>query len=141
MFPFRGAKTKKRMEKLWGFCEYHIMEYEKQCPFAVPSCLPDFKRQVWLMMDSFFDEISAWDDASVDYDAISQTLLSHTAFDLLTSGKYHISRGMLNPMSCAPKIKTVYEKNMEYAVHTGALTQEEMEEQFLLLRKQIQETG
>lgn len=110
MFLFRSAKIKKRMEKLWSFCAYHISEYEKQCSQSVPSALPDLKKQVWNMMESFSDEISTWDDNSVDYDTISRTLLSHSAFDLLTSGKYHISPGMLNPMSCAAKIKTVYEK-------------------------------
>lgn len=110
MFLFRSAKIKKRMEKLWSFCAYHISEYEKQCSQSVPSALPDLKKQVWNMMESFSDEISTWDDNSVDYDTISRTLLSHSAFDLLTSGKYHLSPGMLNPMSCAAKIKTVYEK-------------------------------
>lgn len=141
MFLFRSAKIKKRMEKLWSFCAYHISEYEKQCSQSVPSALPDLKKQVWNMMESFSDEISTWDDNSVDYDTISRTLLSHSAFDLLTSGKYHISPGMLNPMSCAMKIKTVYELNMEYALETGELTKEEMEEQFRFLQKRIKEMG
>ena len=46
---FQKRKTKKRMEKLWGFCEYHIMEYEKRCSYTAPSCLPDLKKQIWKM--------------------------------------------------------------------------------------------
>lgn len=138
---FQKRKTKKRMEKLWGFCEYHIMEYEKRCSYTVPSCLPDLKKQIWKMINFYADEIRDWNDDEVDYDKISHYLISHSSFDLLASGRYHLYAGMLNPMSCAMKIKTVYELNMEYALETGELTKEEIEEQFRFLQKRIKEMG
>lgn len=138
---FQKRKTKKRMEKLWGFCEYHIMEYEKRCSYTVPSCLPDLKKQIWKMINFYADEIRDWNDDEVDYDKISHSLISHSSFDLLASGRYHLYAGMLNPMSCAMKIKTVYELNMEYALETGELTKEEIEEQFRFLQKRIKEMG
>lgn len=138
---FQKRKTKKRMEKLWGFCEYHIMEYEKRCSYTAPSCLPDLKKQIWKMINFYADEIRDWNDDEVDYDKISHSLISHSSFDLLASGRYHLYAGMLNPMSCAMKIKTVYELNMEYALETGELTKEEMEEQFRFLQKRIKEMG
>lgn len=141
MFLFRSAKIKKRMEKLWSFCAYHISEYEKQCSQSVPSALPDLKKQVWNMMESFSDEISTWDDNSVDYDTISRTLLSHSAFDLLTSGKYHISPACSIPCPVQQKSKLFMKKNMEHAVQSGTITAEEMEEQFRFLQKRIKEMG
>ena len=138
---FQKRKTKKRMEKLWGFCEYHIMEYEKRCSYTAPSCLPDLKKQIWKMINFYADEIRDWNDDEVDYDKISHSLISHSSFDLLASGRYHLYAGILNPMSCAMKIKTVYELNMEYALETGELTKEEMEEQFRFLQKRIKEMG
>lgn len=138
---FQKRKTKKRMEKLWGFCEYHIMEYEKRCSYTVPSCLPDLKKQIWQIINSYADEIRDWNDAEVNYDYISHCLISQCAFDLLASGRYHLYAGMLNPMSCAMKMKIVYELNMEYALEIGELTKEEIEEQFRFLQKRIKEMG
>lgn len=138
---FQKRKTKKRMEKLWGLCEYHIMEYEKRCSYTVPSCLPDLKKQIWKMINFYADEIRDWNDDEVDYDKISHSLISHSSFDLLTSGKYHMYYGMLNSMSCAPKMKFVYKSNMEYCFSIGEVTKEEMEEQFQNLDNCIKHVG
>lgn len=74
---FQKRKTKKRMEKLWGLCEYHIMEYEKRCSYTVPSCLPDLKKQIWQMMSFHAEEIRDWNDEEVDYEK-SLIILFHT---------------------------------------------------------------
>jgi hypothetical protein len=87
------------------------------------------------------DEISNWKDYDTDYIQIAHTMLAHATFDLLASGKYHLYRGMLNPMSCAENMMDVYKASMEYAFKKNFIDEQTQKEQFEFLMKCISEVG
>ena len=136
------VKAKKNTDKLLKICADLIYKYEKlnEDPHVVPSCKNDLMAAVKEEMDAAYKEISGWTD-SVDYVRVAHSALARNSFDLLASGKYHIFTGMLNPMSCASNIMSVYSRCMQWGVEHGELTEDERKEQLDYLYQQMKIVG
>lgn len=136
-------KAKKNTDRLMNICADLIYKYEQlnEDPHVVPSCKNDLLASVKVEMDAAYEEIAGWKDSEIDYIRVAHSALARHSFDLLASGKYHIYTGMLNPMSCASNIMSVYSRCMQWGVERGELTEEERKEQSDYLHRQMSIVG
>lgn len=130
-----GNKNR-NFKKLINSCIATIHTYEPENSIT-PSCEPDLISCIKTIVSQSQDNPSTWDDKEVDYIKIANALICNAAFDLLASGRYHLSRGVLNPMSCASNLFAVYNKALDYAITIHQIDSQTKEEQLKLLHKQI----
>lgn len=138
---FTNSKYKRNAKKLLDACMKYATEYERYNEKIAPSCLPDLKESISRQIRAAQQEISEWEDYDTNYDEIAHTMLAHTTFDLLASGRYHLYAGILNPMNCSSNLMTVYKKVMEYGVAHNMLTDDVREEQYRYLISRIMQVG
>lgn len=137
---FWKNETKHKTKKLLNLCLFLIDQYEPDI-LGIPSCKPAIEKYTVRLLNDCKEEIAEWNDSEFDYEKMARTIIVNAAFDLLTSGKYHIGAGVLNPMSCVKKLEAVYINAMKEAVQTGEITEDELKEQYMYLRKCISEAG
>lgn len=136
---FFKKKDEKNVEKLLNICSELIEEYRQSD--IHPSCKPDLMLYVNNIVNASRNEIVQWNIPTTEYITVANKLLAHGSFDLLASGIYHIGRGQLNFMSCAPNLMSVYNKSMEYAVINNLIDKKEKEEQYNYLLERIKQVG
>ena len=131
--------TKRNTARLINICSNLIDDYENSN--LIPSCKNDLIELISKRLANAQEEISNWNDYKTDYIRIAHTMLVHGAFDLLTSGRYHLYRGVLHPISCADNLMKVYRFSLNYAVVTKQITEEQKESELEYLDKCISEVG
>lgn len=134
-------KAKRNTKKLLNVCENLIDEYEACNTRLSASCKGDLIASINSELQRAQDEISEWEDYDTDYVKIAHTLIAHHTFDLLSSGRYHIYFGMLNPLGCSSNLMTVYQETMKWGVKHQLLTEEERQEQYEYLVRLISQVG
>ena len=103
-------------------CEKTIISYENQ---VIPSCKGDLIDAIKGLTIGAKCEINKGEILPSEYEPLINKLLANCTFDLLASGKYHIYRGMLNTMSCAPNLLAVHNRAINYALENNMITQAE----------------
>ena len=136
---FRNRDYRKNSARLLKICSDLIEKYQKQR--IKQSCKFDLIELVKLRLQSARAEVADWKDCDTNYIQIAHTMLAHATFDLLSTGKYHIYRGILNPMSCAENLMDVYKACMEYAVSNSFIDEETQKEQYQYLLECISKVG
>ena len=136
---FFKKKDEKNIEKLLTICAELIADYRQSDTH--PSCHSDLMAYVNNIVNTSRNEIVQWNISTTEYITVANKLLAHGSFDLLASGRYHIGRGQLNFMSCAPNLMSVYNKSMEYAVSNNLINEKEKEEQYYYLLERIKQVG
>lgn len=132
-------KARKRMNHLLEVCNSYIDSYEDE-KSMIPSAKNDINVILKKTLEAAYDEFKEW-DGTENYDRIANAMLADITFDMLSSGKYHLYAGMLNPMNCTKNLRRIYEKAMCYAVQIGEITEKEKQEQLDLLRENISSIG
>lgn len=140
MSLIKAITIRKNRKKLIETCTCLIDKYEKCNPQIVPSCKPDMENEIRDMINCQKEELATFNNET-NYIEIAHNLISHASFNLLTSGKYHLYAGILNPIGCSSNIMTVFKKTMLYALENKILTQDEVDEETHLLLKGISEVG
>lgn len=125
-------------EKFLLDCEKTIISYEND---TIPSCKTDLIDVIKVMTSGAKREINNGLIPSSRYGELINKLLANCSFELLTSGKYHIYRGMLNPMSCSANLMSVHNKSIDFALQNNMITQEEKEEDYNYLMECIGKIG
>lgn len=138
MFSF-DSQFRKNANKLLDRCLMYANMYEEFN--TKPSCIPDLQESISQQIKAAKNEIREWQDYDTNYDEIAHTMLAHTTFDLLASGRYHLYAGILNPMNCSSNLMSVYKKVMEYGVVHNMITEEVKEEQYQYLIRCIKSVG
>ena len=134
-------RAKKNTSRLLNICSDLIDKYENENKTITSSCKKDLMALLKVRFDEAQEEIANWKDYDTDYIQIAHSMLAHATFDLLSSGRYHIYHGTLNPMSCASNLMNVYSCVMKRAVEIGEFTEDVRKEQFDYLHKCIAEVG
>jgi hypothetical protein len=67
--------------------------------------------------------------------------ISNASGDYVSSGQYHIYRGMLNPMGNGPDLLKIFNSSLEELKSMGAIDEIDVKEQKDGVRKQIKEVG
>lgn len=126
---------------LLNTCVELITKYEKCGNTLAPTCTDDLMSLISSRVEKSKEEIAGWKDRKVDYIKIAHTMISHGAFDLLTSGRYHIYIGFLDPLCCADNLLSVYQEAMKWAVGYGIITEDQRIEQYNYLLECISNAG
>ena len=134
MFSKKGDKY----EEFLSACETTIRRYEKD---NVPSCKNDLIDVIKAMTLGAKSEISKGLIPPQMYDEFINKILANCSFDLLASGRYHIFRGKLNPMSCSANLMTIHNKSIEYALNNNLITQAQKDEDYEYLMECINNVG
>lgn len=137
---FLKSKGQKNIEKLKQTMGEILDKFEAQLTDYAPSCknvlidasLPLLKRSV--------QEASEW-KKDFDYINTAYCVLYGTAFNLLSSGRFHIFRGELNPMNESQHIYNFCIHHLERATSLGFISEEEQTDQIHYLRECIAEVG
>ena len=140
LFSIFGGKAEKNYKKVLDTCNSYIEKYERENREGTLSAKEDLDTVIKQQLDASKQELGMWPD-SVDYVKVAHTLLAHSSFDLLATGRYNVYTGVINPMSCAPNLLHIYKKAMEYGKSIGMVTDAEIKEQYDMLMKQISEVG
>lgn len=135
---FNFFNKRNNYEKLLADCENIIISYESD---MIPSCKNDLIEAIKIMTENAKNEINKGLIPSSQYEGFINKIIANCSFDLLASGKYHISRGKLNPMSCANNLMAVHNKSLEYALKNNLITQEEKDEDCEYLKECINSVG
>ncbi len=125
-------------EKFLLDCQKVIVSYEKD---TIPSCKDDLIDAIKIMTNGAKNEINKGLIPPSQYDALINKLLANCSFDLLTSGKYHIGRGMLNTMSCSSNLMSVHNGSIDYALKNNMITQSQKDEDHEYLMECINNVG
>lgn len=134
-----NSSFKKNSEYMLNTCSKLIKLYQSHN--SSPSCENDLLELVKNKLYSCKKEVSSWNDSKTDYNKLAHTLLANYSFDLLSSGKYHIYAGALNPMSCANNLLDVYNGCMEYGLKMGMFDEGTRKEQYKYLMDCISSVG
>ena len=131
-------KKKSRYDTFIEDCRKAVIAYEDD---TQPSSADDLVNAIKKMTSDAKANINRGEIPPDQYSVLIYKLISNASFDLLTSGKYHIFRGMLNPMSCAGNLMTVHRKCLKYALENNMITEEQEKEDMDYLIEQIQMVG
>lgn len=92
------------------------------------SCKKDLVDAIGITLANNKEELSEWEDHDTDYITIAHNQMQLHASDLLSSGRYHIWAGRLDPMSCASNLRRVIDRCLDYFEARGDLSASEREE-------------
>lgn len=106
---------------------------------AKPVVLEYFEAEVSSSQNAL-ENASSWTD-DFDYSYEAHKGIYHLSICALTSGRYHISIGVLNPMGPGPHLQGFVNRYLAWAVENNYLTPEEKEKELQLLSQQIANAG
>lgn len=132
------SKKRDKYTEFLSDCEKTIVSYEDD---IVPSCKEDLIDSIKIMTIGAKIEISKGLIPPSMYGEFINKLLANCSFNLLASGKYHISRGKLNSMSCSANLLSVHNKSIDYALKNSLITQAEKDEDHEHLMECINNVG
>lgn len=138
--PFATLKAYNNAMALFVHCMEAVEKYEHDGKLLSPSCTNDIKKEIFSQLIESKDEFDEW-DSSVNFEKVAHTILAHTTFDMLASGRYHLYAGILNPMNCSANLMLIYDKAMDYGVKIGMVTKDEQAQQRAYLLECISEVG
>ena len=125
-----------RKTALYNKCKQIISDNELQ---DKPSCQKDILDVLKAAFETSDDSVFPTSPEEIEMRAY--ILLAHTTFDLLSCGKYHMYRGVLNPNSPAKNLKQVYRAAMKYALEKGEIDKDTLVDQENFLNERIAEVG
>lgn len=138
--PFPTLKAYNNAIELFTCCMQAVEKYEQEGGLVIPSCTNDIKKEIFAQLIESKDEFDEW-DSSVNFEKVAHTILAHTTFDMLASGRYHLYARILNPMNCSANLMLIYDKAMDYGVKIGMVTKDEQAQQRAYLLECISEVG
>lgn len=137
LFSFLSKKVSK-YEKFMCDCETVVASYENE---TSPSCKDDLMEAIKTMTEGAKNEINSGGIPTSQHFILINKLIANASFDLLVSGKYHLYRGTLNPMSCSQNLMIVHDKSIDYGYKNGLVTKAEKDEDHECLMEYISRVG
>ena len=122
-----------------------IDKYEKEAQeeyfILSDSCKKDMVSLMKSRLSIARVEVASWKDFDTDYIKIAHAHLSIVSFDLLSSGKFHLSYGCLSPFGPARNLKRIHSRAVRWALENNYITQEDVEEDSRALAQAISNVG
>lgn len=137
MDAIKYIRNKKRLLDIVGGL---IDRYEDTNRYPT-SCRIDLLHAIEVTLKRSMQELSEWEDWDTDYITIAHNQMHMHAADLLSSGRYHIWAGRLDPMSCASNLRLVFDRCLDYFEKRGDLSPEDRAEYESELRENIRTIG
>ncbi|MCQ2452461.1 MAG: zinc ribbon domain-containing protein, partial [Oscillospiraceae bacterium] len=122
--------------------EQIIDQIEKGCTDLCPSCKSVMVDELVKLYPNSIEQAANW-DSTTDFVTLAYKNAYSIAFDLLSSGNFHIHRGTLNPLSPAPRLLRVVECCLDYYVehHIFDCDENKKAEQLSILWENIDSVG
>lgn len=130
---------KKNLKRFWFYIDEIIDRANEKYP-TLPDCRPLLKEKLDTVVSNSKDQIKNW-NASTNVEMYAYKILFNFAFDILSSGKLHIYRGMLNPMNCGQKLLYIVDESLDYYLRNGIATEDDVKEQKKLLHDNMSWVG
>jgi len=67
--------------------------------------------------------------------------IANVAGDILETGRYHVYRGVLNPLGPGPEMLSIYDKAIDELVQIGATTTDNAEKEKMAIRANLKSVG
>ena len=134
---FKSTRIKKNTETLLTACRDLITSAEVP---TEQSCVDELIPLCRRKCEAAKEEVANYNDQT-DYKKLAAILVANFSFNLLASGKFHVYRGMLDPVSCANNMMRAYKAAMNYGCSIGFITQTDVDDQLDYLHELISEVG
>ena len=116
---------RKNRSRLVSTCESIIDNYERNETSFCPSCKAHVMEIINMRADAAKSEIASWQDYDTDYIQIATMMIQDACYNLLCTGKFHIGRGMLNPMMCGRKLLYVHDRCIDHGLKSKWIDESE----------------
>lgn len=104
-----------------------------------PSAKPIVMEALKPYLQNYTESSKNWDD--FDYANYSYSTIFHIAFDALSSGRFHISTGSINPLGPGPHLLKIVHTCLNWSCDNGYITDEEKAETISCLNNNIHSAG
>ncbi len=137
VFNFKARRNLKKLKATFGQVLQH--ECQENSISFVSCCVPLVDRLLPLCKTKASrTDASRWPE-NFDYIELSYRLIISFSFDLVSSGQYHIYRGMLSPQGEA--LYKLYRHNLHHALERNLLSEQDYIEQLDIIRENIDSVG
>lgn len=134
---FNILRTSAKRKKVLILCEMLIKKYENT---RTPSCKDELLNHIDEGLKDLAKDIVLWDD-STNYEEIAHSLIISTTEGMLSSGRYNIYTGVINPMKCGHNLLHCYEKSLKWGLDNGYYDEEVYDSQRQELMRCISAVG
>lgn len=134
------SKTTKNLKHLQKVFEQIIDEMENNINDLNPSCKPVLMQCFKKITVNAENEAAKWGD-NFNYKDFSYNLIYKLTAELLSSGQFHIYRGMLNPMNESSHLLSLFEQCLDWHVAKGTTDERWKRQQMDTLRRNIANAG
>ena len=107
---------------------------------SYPKCEFVLIEEIYKQIDSLKNNAETW-KKDFDYNFLSYKLIYNSAFDLLSSGKFHLYYGVLNPMNESTHLYKICISCLNWYIETSRCTEEQKREQLEILDENIKSVG
>lgn len=113
---------------------------ERDLPESRPSAKPIIMEMLQPYLQNNIEDAKTWGN-DFDYAKTARILIFNIAFDSISSGKYNLYTGIINPMSAGPNLLTITQRCLDWAYEHGHITAEEKESTLKTLHENIRFVG
>lgn len=135
LFTFR-SKNMRRFEQMVSDL---LDSMEDSFTDGKPSAKPIVMEALKPYLQNYTESSKNWDD--FDYANYSYSTIFHIAFDALSSGRFHISTGSINPLGPGPHLLKIVHTCLNWSCDNGYITDEEKAETISCLNNNIHSAG
>lgn len=133
------SKYKKNLKRFMFYINESINKADAKYSTA-PSCRPTLQLKIDNVIGNSKSEIEKW-TAQTDVETLAIKTLYNAAFDILSSGRLHVYRGALNPLSCANQLLFIVDECLNYYEQHGIASKEQIKDQKDILLENISNVG
>lgn len=130
----------KNLKKLRKFMLDIVDETERLIDDGKPSCKKYILEEYSNIAKELRADSEVWED-DFDYTSVSYKLLYYISFNLLTSGRIHVYRGILDESKGASHMKKICEVCLDWCEENELISEDERQEQLGTLYKKISLVG
>ncbi|MBQ5991875.1 MAG: hypothetical protein IJL62_04920 [Clostridia bacterium] len=133
------SKYKKNLRRYLFYIEEMINKADAQFPTST-SCKAVLKPSIDILIEKSKSEIERW-NAKTDVQTLAIKNLYNISFDILSSGRLHVYRGVLDPNSSAKQLQFIVDECLHYYIVHGIASEEQAKDQKDILKENIESVG
>lgn len=137
---FFESNSKKNLRKFKNTVGYIIEEMESSFNDFDPSCKSIILDMIEPVLNKSKEEAKNWNNG-FDYITMSYKMIYIKSFNALSSGYYHIYRGVLNPMNESTHLLKVCKLCLDWYEEKGIVDSNSKKEQLEILYENIESVG
>ena len=132
-------KYKKNLKRFMFYIDEKINKADAKYSTA-PSCRSVLLTKIDVVIANSKSQIEKW-NAETDVESLAIKTLYNAAFDILSSGRLHVYRGVLDPSSCANQLVFIVDECLDYYEQHGFASKKQVKDQKEILTENISNVG